>query len=71
MIEQAPSQSEQDVRDGAVATFRTLLPIVAPNVCGYEMRALPSLVIEGATRLRDRCEYMEGLYREREDRVET
>jgi hypothetical protein len=60
-------EPEQAVRDGAVQTFRELLPIVAPNICGYEMRALPSLVVEGAKRLRANADHMTTLYRQRRD----
>lgn len=62
MTELSPAlDPEGAVRDGAIATFRQLLPIVAPNICGYEMRALPGLVIEGATRLRDSRDYLKEL----------
>jgi hypothetical protein len=56
---------EEAVRDVAVQTFRQLLPIVAPNIAGYEMRALPGLVIEGAVRTRDTRDHYKRLYDQR------
>jgi hypothetical protein len=57
--------SEVAVKEGAVQTFRELLPIVAPNICGYEMAALPALVKEGAERLRSNRDHYKRLYEQR------
>jgi hypothetical protein len=50
--EQTIHPAEAAVRENAVKTLRALLPLVAPNIAGYEMRALPGLVAKGAERLR-------------------
>lgn len=78
MPETYVSPCEIEVKEGAIQTFRELLPIVAPNICGYEMRALPGLVKEGAERLRSNRDHYKRLYEQRgkdaadaEDRAEV
>jgi hypothetical protein len=56
---------EESVRDCAVDTFRQLLTILAPNICGFEMRALPDLVVEGARRTAANRDQYKRLYEQR------
>lgn len=63
----AISDPEQFVRDHSIDWFRQLLPIVAPQICGYEMRALPTLVLEGAERLKSSRDHFKDLYEKRRD----
>lgn len=65
MIEQTLHPAEQAVRDRSVEVFRTLLPILAPNICGFEMRALPDLVIEGAKRTATNRDHYKRLFDQR------